>query len=445
MSTLTTPISAAAVFLQEAEALAASAPEQQAALDGLRRQAMVDFNASGMPGPRHEEWRYLNLSPLQTTGYRTVAPDAPATLTAADVRHFNRCGDDAIFCVMENGRLNTTASRMESLPAGLQVGTYATLGRHPAVQAHLFRHAPTAGEPFVALNTMLSYDPVIVLADKNVRISKPLQLAFVATAAATPRLIPARVLVVAAEGSECTIMESYHTMDEGTGVFTTAVTETVIGENARVHYSRVQEEGRAAMQISYHRVHHAANSYQHLTTLILGGQLVRNNLYVRLDGENIDSYLNGLYVLDGTQVADNHTLVDHALPHCHSNELYKGIIDDEATGIFNGKIWVRPDAQKTNAYQSNKNLLLSDAASMNTKPQLEIYADDVKCSHGATTGQLDDDALFYLRARGIGETVARALLNHAFAADVLEQVEHETIRRELLALLENKLTAMAAK
>lgn len=445
MSTLTTPLSATAVFLHEAEARAAAAPEPSSALAGLRRQAMADFSASGIPTSKHEEWKYLNLSPLQTTGHRPVSLDAPAILTATDVRHFHRCGEESIFCVIENGRLNTTASRMESLPDGLQVGTYETLGQHPAVQAHLFRHAPTGSEPFVALNTMLSYHPVIVLVHKNVQISRPLQLAFVATAAEAPCLIPARVLVVAAEGSECTIMESYHTMDEGVGVFTTAVTETIIGENARVHYSKVQEEGRAAMHISYHRVHHAANSYQHLTTLVLGGQLVRNNLYIRLDGENVDSYLNGLYVLDGTQVVDNHTLVDHALPHCHSNELYKGIIDDEATGIFNGKIWVRPDAQKTNAYQSNKNLLLSDGASMNTKPQLEIFADDVKCSHGATTGQLDDDALFYLRARGIGETVARALLNHAFAADVLEQVEHETIRRELLAMLENKLTAMAAK
>jgi len=173
--------------------------------------------------------------------------------------------------------------------------------------------------------------------------------------------------------------------------------------------------------------------------------MVRNNLNIRLDGQNIDSYLNGLYVLDGTQVVDNHTLVDHAMPHCHSNELYKGIIDDKAQGVFNGKIWVRPDAQKTNAYQSNKNLLLSNEASMNAKPQLEIYADDVKCSHGATTGQLDEEALFYLRARGIGEGVARALLNHAFAADVIEQIENETIRQQLLTLLEGKLTAMAAK
>jgi Fe-S cluster assembly protein SufD len=167
---------------------------------------------------------------------------------------------------------------------------------------------------------------------------------------------------------------------------------------------------------------------------------VRNNLYLRLDGENINTYLNGLYVAGGEQVVDNHTLVDHATPHCFSSELYKGIIDDKAQGVFNGKIWVRQDAQKTNAYQSNKNILLSNDASMNTKPQLEIYADDVKCSHGATTGQLDEEALFYLRARGIGEAAARALLNHAFAADVVEQVENETIRQSLMLLLDAKLS-----
>jgi Fe-S cluster assembly protein SufD len=176
-----------------------------------------------------------------------------------------------------------------------------------------------------------------------------------------------------------------------------------------------------------------------LTTLSLGGGLIRNNLNIRLGDVNGTAYLNGLTVARFNQLVDHHTVVDHAMPHCYSNELYKNIIDDSAQGVFNGKIFVRKDAQKTNAFQSNKNLLLSDEASMNAKPQLEIFADDVKCSHGATTGQLDDEALFYLRARGIGEDAARALLNHAFAADVIEGIAHEGIKVKMLDVLNDKL------
>lgn len=238
------------------------------------------------------------------------------------------------------------------------------------------------------------------------------------------------------------MVESYHTLGAGALTFNNVVSEVVVGKAARVHYSKIQVEGDEAQHINYHKVNMARDSYQHLTTLTLGGAIVRNNLNIRLDAEQVNAYLNGLYVLNQKQVIDNHTLVDHAMPNCYSNELYKGIIGDQAQGVFNGKIWVREDAQKTNAYQSNKNLLLSNQASMNTKPQLEIYADDVKCSHGATTGQLDDEALFYLRARGIGETVARSLLNHAFAADVIEQVENETLRESLMQLLDVKLSAL---
>jgi Fe-S cluster assembly protein SufD len=186
----------------------------------------------------------------------------------------------------------------------------------------------------------------------------------------------------------------------------------------------------------------AKNSNHHITTISLGGSLVRNNLHIRLDDINCSTYLNGLYIADGNQLMDNHSLVDHAMPNCYSNELYKGIIGGDATGVFNGKIFVRKDAQKTNAYQSNKNILLSDNASMNAKPQLEIFADDVKCSHGATIGQIDEEALFYLRARGIGEASARALLNHAFAADVIDQIPDEQVKDKLLEIISEKLNAI---
>jgi len=216
----------------------------------------------------------------------------------------------------------------------------------------------------------------------------------------------------------------------------------VIGKSASVNYDKVQVEADDAQHINYHKVNMARESHQHLTTITLGGGIVRNNLNIRLDDQQVKAYLNGLYVLNNHQVVDNHTLVDHAMPNCYSSELYKGILGDHSQGVFNGKIFVRQDAQKTNAYQSNKNLLLSSNASMNTKPQLEIFADDVKCSHGATTGQLDEEALFYLRARGIGENVARSMLNHAFAADVINQIENETLRESLMALLDVKLASL---
>lgn len=410
------------------------------AVQALRKKALQDFIAAGIPSNRHEEWKYLNLSPVVSGGYTAVRPDYEGVLTEEEVESFQLAGVDAIQFVIENGMLNPMLTDFSAMPDGLIAGTLSSLGDLPEVSNHLFRHADTHQEPFVALNTALCMDPLVLIIPAGAKIESPIQLTFVAVPGTDARMISPRVLVVAGEASECTIMESYHTHGSGVPTFTNAVTEVVIGEGARVHYSKVQNEDSAACHINYHKVNHSGNSYAHLTTLTLGGALVRNNLHIRLDGTQIDSYLNGLYVLNGTQVVDNHSLVDHAMPHCHSNELYKGIIGGQAQGVFNGKIWVRPDAQKTNAYQSNKNLLLSNDASMNTKPQLEIYADDVKCSHGATTGQLDDEALFYLRARGIGEESARALLNHAFAADVIDQVENKDIRESLMRLLEIKLT-----
>lgn len=439
MSTTVSLNMPAAAFIQEAEVMQDFYSQETFSLQELRKKAMRDFIATGIPTNRHEEWKYLNLAPITSAGYKAVRPEEQSLLTMEDVSAFELAGPDAMVFVIENGYINPLLTDYSNQPDGLIIGTLSSLADHPQVADHLFRHADTTNEPFVALNTLMSIDPLVLIVLPGEKVETPVQLAFVAVPGAEARMISPRVLVIAGEHSECTIMESYHTHGNGVPTFTNAVTEVVIGEGARVHYSKVQNEDSSARHINYHKVHHAGNSYAHLTTLTLGGALVRNNLNIRLDGTQIDSYLNGLYVLNGTQVVDNHTLVDHAMPHCHSNELYKGIIGGQAQGVFNGKIWVRPDAQKTNAYQSNKNLLLSNEASMNAKPQLEIYADDVKCSHGATTGQLDDEALFYLRARGIGETTARALLNHAFAADVIEQVENEYIRTSLLQLLEAKL------
>ncbi len=439
MSTITTSATSPSAFLQEAEVFAELYGKQQPAFLNLRRDAISAFAKLGIPSNKHEEWKYLNLSGIATTGYRTVSPTDTLRLTSKDAEQYRLAGKNSVFVVVENGRINAAASSLNNLPASVKIGSLSDFLGEDSVQSHLFQHADFANEALVAMNTMLCYEPVVLLVEKSAEIDIPVQLAFVAVAGAEPLSIPARVLLVMGDQSECTVIESYHTHGDGAPTFTNAVSEIVVGKGARYFGTKVQAESAASENISYHKVNMARDSYQHLTTVTLGGALVRNNLHIRLDDVNINSYLNGLYVLNGDQVVDNHTLVDHAMPNCYSNELYKGIIDGRATGVFNGKIWVRPDAQKTNAYQSNKNLLLSNTASMNTKPQLEIFADDVKCSHGATTGQLDDEALFYLRSRGISEETARTLLNHAFAADVIEQIENEELRASLMQLLELKL------
>ncbi len=408
----------------------------------IRKFSADKFNVLGIPTQKNEEWKYLNLSPLFKNDFRSVSHTQAFEIDAASAKQFHLCGENAIVFVIENGRLNRAASNVKTLPKGLSIGTLAELADDARVQKHFAQHADAITEPFVALNTAMSFDAMIVLLDEKIKINETIQFAFVTNTNQENISVPIRVLVIAEKHSECTVVESYHTLNEQHKVFVNAVSEVVVGEEARVHYAKIQIESENTFHINYHQVNQAKNSYQHITSLSLGASLLRNNLHIQLDGENCTTYLNGLYVLSGTQVMDNHTLVDHAMPNCYSNELYKGMIDDKSQGIFNGKIFVRKDAQKTNAYQSNKNILLSNDASINTKPQLEIFADDVKCSHGATTGQIDEEALFYLRSRGIAEPEARALLNHAFAAAVINQVESELLKESLLLLLSRKLRVM---
>ena len=247
-----------------------------------------------------------------------------------------------------------------------------------------------------------------------------------------------RNLTIASQFSQVLIVESYHSISNQIS-FTNAVTEIIAEENANVDYYKIQDENNASFQINNTQIKQERNSNVSSNTITLDGALVRNNLNYLINGEGCETHLFGLYLLNGKQHVDNHTLVDHAVPHCLSNELYKGIMKDQSSGVFNGRIMVRKDAQKTNAFQSNKNILLSDNAHVTTKPQLEIFADDVKCSHGATTGQLDQEALFYLRSRGIAKDKAMALLVHAFASDVIDKVKIDKLKINLLHLISERL------
>jgi Fe-S cluster assembly protein SufD len=311
----------------------------------------------------------------------------------------------------------------------------ASLGRNfetnpEQVEPHLAQYASYRGHAFTALNTAFLEDGAFVSIARGKVVEEPIHLLFLSTTHGEGAVCHPRSLILAGEGSQATVIESY----VGTGddvYFTNAVTEIVAGPAAVVDHYKLQRESEEAFHVATLQVQQARNSTLSSHAVTLGGALVRNEVNAVLDDEGCTCTLNGLYLAAGRQHVDNHTVIDHARPRCTSHELYKGILDGQAHGVFNGKIYVRQDAQKTDAKQTNQTLLLSEDATINTKPQLEIYADDVKCTHGATVGQLDDEALFYLRTRGIDKEAARHLLTYAFANDVISRVKVAPVRAHL--------------
>jgi Fe-S cluster assembly protein SufD len=400
-------------------------------LASLKEQARERFAVLGFPTSRHEEWKYTRVKPVVSQNYKTTGLDYAFNLSERDIQPFLLPASSALL-VIENGVFNARLSSVEIQKEGIVIGSLSENLSHPLVQKHLARYAPFAEEAFVALNTAGFRDGVFISIPDNTTLEKPVQILCISDSRREQYVSYPRALIVAGRSSHVQVVESYHSMS-GESSFTNAVIEVVAGENADVDLYKVQSGKDSAAQVNYTQVHQEKSSNCSVHTITLSGGFVRNNLSYRLEGINCEAHMYGLYLLAGNQVVDNHTFVDHASPNCYSNELYKGIMADRSTGVFNGKIMVRQDAQKTNAYQSNSNILLSDDAAIYTKPQLEIFADDVKCSHGATTGQLDSEALFYLRARGIGEEQARAMLMFAFAGDVLNTVRIEPLRESLLS------------
>jgi Fe-S cluster assembly protein SufD len=309
------------------------------------------------------------------------------------------------------------------------------------VEPHLARFARYDAQPFVALNTALMEDGAFVRIARGVVAEEPIHLLFLTVAEEGPLVTYPRNLILADENSQATIVETYAALDGGV-YFNNVVTEIIAAENAVLDHYKIQQESEGAFHIATQQVQQDRDSNFTSHSISLGGALVRNDINAVLNGTGIESTVNGLYLASGRQHVDNHTAIDHAKPHCNSHELYKGILDGHATGVFNGKIFVRPDAQKTDAKQTNQNLLLSADATINTKPQLEIFADDVRCTHGATVGQLDADAIFYLRSRGLGLEEARGLLTYAFASDILERVKVAPLRAELEKQLLSRLPRM---
>ena len=407
-------------------------------LPAFRREAIGVFSKLGFPTTKHEEWKYTSLSALLKPTYKAANPAIP--FSSIDVDKYKVAGEDAIVLVFQNGRFNKQASS----PYSHKSIRIKSLAESPDIQLnnhHFGALASANDEAFVALNTAFHFDGVFICLPDNTDLKTPVHIIHVNDSRNESIAAYPRNLIIVGKNSKAQIISSYHSLNQGNASLTNSVTEIFVGENAFVEVDYKQNEGDTAYHINQTFVKQQRNSTFDICTATVGGKLIRNNLNIVLSDVNCTAHLNGLAISVGNQIIDNHTLVDHASPNCQSNELYKNILDGNSHGIFNGKIYVRKDAQKTNAYQSNKNILLSKEAVMNAKPQLEIYADDVKCSHGATTGQLDDDALFYLRARGIGEADAKALLNFAFASDVIEKINNESLKKNLLQLLAKKLNS----
>ncbi|HEX2225140.1 MAG TPA: Fe-S cluster assembly protein SufD [Thermoanaerobaculia bacterium] len=431
-----TPVQAAeatAPYLADFEAFQRelSTPEtaEPAGLQALRRQAIDAFARLGFPTLRQEEWRSTNVAAIARTPFTRMTGE-PADLPAAALEPL--IFDAAVRLVFVDGRFAPRLSTLSTeLPQGAFIGSLAeALARAPQlVEPHLARYARFDHHPFVALNTAFLRDGAFVYLPRGAVLEKPVHLLFMASGSEGAATVNyPRNLIVAGENSQMALVETY----AGLGTyFTCAVTELVSGPGAVVDHYKVQRESVDAYHIATFQIEAERACAPSSHSISIGGAIVRNDVNAVLDGEGIDCILNGLYLAEGRQLIDNHMRVEHAKPHCGSHELYKGILDGKARAVFNGLIHVRHGAQKTDAKQSNRNLLLSPDAIANSNPQLEIFADDVKCTHGSTVGQLDEDAVFYLRSRGIGKEAARSLLTYAFASDIVERIKVEPVRRDL--------------
>jgi len=432
-------------------------------IEQVRREAIERFAELGFPTTKHEEWRFTNIAALAATPFQPASPVESATVRAQFAQSpFVDLGCSRL--VFLNGRYAPELSDL--LPAGVKAGSLrpALAEGSPVLERQLTRYAHFQKHPFVALNTAFMEDGALVEIAKEVVLEKPIYLLYASVPDGKPAVTHPRNLILAGRGAQATVIEGYLSLDVGPGFspahravkmedaglkpgatsrpyFTNAVTELVADEGAIVNHYKVEQESESAFHVATLVFHQARSSTVNTCTIQFGGKLVREEVRNVLDGEGAESTFNGLYVISGEQHVDNHTTLDHAQPHCASREFYKGVLDGHAHAVFNGRIIVRQDAQKTDSKQSNKNLLLSADAVIDSKPQLEIYADDVKCTHGATIGQVDQEAVFYLRSRGIGLDDARALLVQAFASDIIGRVKYEP----LAARLRDSLTARLAK
>jgi Fe-S cluster assembly protein SufD len=408
----------------------------------LRQAAFARFAELGLPTLKDEEWKYTSLAALSQTQFE---PAGQGDVLVPTLEQLDRLAggprvNDAVRMVFVDGRYRPELSSPVDVARGAFIGSLrvALAERPELVERELARHADYHRDALIALNTAFVEDGAFIHLPAGAVLQAPIHLLFVSTAHVKPTLSQPRNLIVLGAGSEATVVETYAGLSDEV-YFTNAVTEVVLGDDARLDHYKLQEESARAFHIALTQVDHGRDSHFTSHSVALGAALARNDVRALFAREGSECTLNGLYMATGKQHLDNRTLIDHQSPRCTSRELYKGVLGGQSRGVFSGRVLVRHDAQKTDASQTNKNLLLSDDAVIDTKPQLEIFADDVKCAHGAAVGQLDEDALFYLRSRGIGQEAAKSLLTYAFASEMVNLIPIAPLRARVRELVTSRL------
>lgn len=411
--------------------------QKEGTCTALREAAFTSFQKNGFPSTKVEDWKYTNLKPFLQNDLAITYGYQATNLTKDIIDSALIPGLDAYVVVLVNGQLQTALSdKIEE--KGFTLLPILEAAELPAFQNHFGKYTNVNKHHLTAVNTALFKDGIFIHLAKSQVVEKPIHVIHVSTAKEDFFTQP-RHLFVIEENAQLKIVETYITTTQVKAVVN-QVTEVYVGKSANVQQYNIQTGEENAHFIQHTEVFQEATSvYNNYKVSLPGASFLRNNLHIALDGEYIESHMYGLYLSGGNQIVDNHTIVDHRKPNCQSNEHYKGVMQDASVGVFNGKIFVQEDAQKTNAFQQNNNLILGDKASVNSKPQLEIFADDVKCSHGSTIGQFNEEALFYLKARGIGDEKARTLLVQAFAFDVTDKIPSEPIHEFVNGLIEEGL------
>ena len=406
----------------------------------LRKAGIARFAELGFPTLQHEDWRFTNVAPIAKLPFKPVLDDSASGLTRESIDQFPFAKLPGTRLVFVNGHYAADLSTVPAQEDGIKVGNLAAaLTTDSAIiEKHLGQHVNIETNAFAALNNAFFTDGGFIFVPAGKAINEPVQLLFINTSTEAGATTHPRNLIIAEREARATIIESYVSLGSAP-TFTNAVTEFSIAANANVEHCKFQDESTSAFHIAALHSHLGRAVHFSSHSIATGAKLSRNNIGTTLDGEGIEAILNGVYITNGDQLADHHMIVDHSKPRCASHEYFNGILAGKSKGVFHGRILVRPDAQKTDAKQTNKNLLLSDDATATAKPQLEIYADDVKCTHGATIGQLNDESIYYLRSRGIGLEKARRMLVHAFAGEIIDRVKHDALREELDALVWDRL------
>lgn len=410
--------------------------ELKSSLSGERLEALNQFLALGFPTTKDEEYKYTDLTEVVSKEY-SFSPKEEFHITKEQLDQLHLGEEYFDFIVFVNGKFQKELSKIS-----VENAEFLTLKNAQETNANLVKKHFNQINPnktaFTHLNSALYQDGFFFFVPKNTVIEKPIHVFYISENQDSHTFYNIRNLLIVEEGAKVEIIESHHNFDQNF-VFTNSVTEIFVGKNAKADWHKLQNDSDQSYLVDHSSAQQERDSLATVNTFAFGGKLVRNNLDFVHKGENINSFMNGITIIGGEQLVDHHTAVHHNEPNCESYQNYKSVFNDKAHGVFNGKVFVNKIAQKTNAYQQNNNILLSEEASIDTKPQLEIFADDVKCSHGCTVGQLNDEALFYLRARGISKKEAQALLLYAFANDAMENIDIEPLKLKVSKLLAEKL------